>query len=174
MEMRVGCGAGLLRMTEIGRESIVSRRRLGEIISVILAITMSTWGCGLGGETGGYVQARWDAGKTAMTLPEVKPGTEQNISFVMNIDQSASSVRLEVAHGALRDMGISIADAVVAVKNGTVSSAVRFIIHANTPARRYVLTILARDAATSRIVARAELPFAVYPYSLHRLLDCSC
>jgi hypothetical protein len=64
-------------------------------------------------------------------------------------------------------------DAVVSEENGTVSSALRFFIHARTPARRYVLTILARDVATSRIVAWVELPFAVYPYSLHRLFNCS-
>ena len=59
-------------------------------------------------------------------------------------------------------------------ESGTVSSSVRFIIRADTPARRYVLTVLARDAATGRIVARAEIPFAVYPYSIQKLFDCSC
>jgi hypothetical protein len=173
MEMRLGCSAGL-HVNKIEREATIAMRRLGRIISVIVAVTMGASGCGFVGNTGRYVQARWVSGKTEMTLPEVKPGVEENISFEMNITQNASSLRLEVAHGKFKEMGISIPDVVVTTESGTVSSTVRFLIKANTPARRYVLTILARDAATGRVVARAEIPFAVYPYSMQRLFDCSC
>jgi hypothetical protein len=148
--------------------------RLSKVIGVIMAIVLGASGCGFIGGEGKYVQARWISGTSEMPLPEVKPGVEERISFEMNIAQNVSSLRLEIAHDTFKEMGVSIPDGVAVAESGKVSSTVRFSIKTSTPARRYVLTVLARDAATGRIVARAEIPFAVYPYSIQKLFDCSC
>jgi hypothetical protein len=163
-----------LQVRKMRREMTLVRGSLGRCIGLIIAVTMATAGCGIVGDGGKYVQARWVVGKTALTLPEVKPGIEENISFEMNIAQNVSSLRLEIAHDTFKEMGVSIPDGVAVAESGKVSSTVHFAIKASTPARRYVLTVLARDAATGRIVARAEIPFAVYPYSIQKLFDCSC
>lgn len=172
MEMRLERDA-CLKVRKMRRETTLARS-LGRCIGLIIAVTMATAGCGIVGDGGKYVQARWVAGKSEMALPEVKPGVEENISFEMNIAQNVSSLRLEISHDTFKEIGVSIPDGVTAAESGKVLSTVRFAIKTSTPARRYVLTILARDAATRRIVARAEIPFAVYPYSIQKLFDCSC
>jgi hypothetical protein len=173
MEKRMGRIDGL-QVRKVGTGATLSGGRLGRIVGVVMAVALTMAWCSFGGERGRYVQARWVSGETEITLPEVKPGVGENISFEMNIDQSVPSLRLEIAHSTFREMGISIPDVAMTAASGKVSSTVHFDIKANTPARRYVLTILARDAATSRIVARAEIPFAVYPYSIEKLFGCSC
>jgi hypothetical protein len=165
MEMRRG------RIASLHIRSTVSG--LARVIVAIIAVALCASGCGVVGE-GKYVKARWVGGQTATVLPEVTPGVEENISFEMDIDQNVSSLRIEIAHESLKEMGISIPDTAVSRQSGKVSSVVRFIVKAKTPARRYVLTLLARDTETRRILARAEIPFAVYPYSIQRLFGCSC
>lgn len=143
------------------------------ILCVILAVLISPFGCRSREDTGGEVPSRWVTDFEGSYLPEVKPGNEKSIPFEMQVGRSVSSLRLEIVEEEFREMGVSIPAGLTDAANGTVSTIVRFAVMDGTPARRYVMTIRARDAVTQRVIATTEIPFAVYPY-FFELYRCYC
>jgi hypothetical protein len=116
----------------------------------------------------------WSAADKGKALPEMMPGELHRIQFEFIPGEGISQLAFEITDPDLKKMGISIHDKIVPVIEGRASSQVIFEIEQGTRPWRYALEIVARDDATGSIVGRGTVPFAVYPYSSIKILDCSC
>ncbi|MEW6108806.1 MAG: hypothetical protein AB1632_06525 [Nitrospirota bacterium] len=116
---------------------------------------------------------KWIPEKKAEKLPEVVAGNTRIILFEFVLERDISKVNLEIKDAELRKMGVFISDETVAVKDGKASSQVFFNLKEGTPPRRYDLEIIAKDAATGKVIGKGIIPFAVYPY-FYNILKCSC
>lgn len=116
---------------------------------------------------------KWITERPGEKLPEVVAGNTRIIPFEFAFEGDISKVNLEIKDVELRKMGVFISDETVAVKDGKASSQVFFNLKEGTPPRRYDLKIIAKDAATEKVIGKGTIPFAVYPY-FYNILKCSC
>lgn len=116
---------------------------------------------------------RWIPEKEGAGISEVMPGSALIVPFEFLVEKGISQVRIEITDENVKKMGVFLSDPVVTVENGKAYAKAYFTIGKDTPPRRYSLEIIARDAATEKVIGRGTIPFAVYPYFLN-ILKCSC
>jgi hypothetical protein len=141
------------------------------LLGVIVALSFS----GLVGsckKNGSYF--KWSTGDRQDTVVQVTTGKAAIVPFEFRVEGIVSKVSLAIGNESLKEKGISFEETVVPMKNGVAFSKVIFNIRPEGRLRagRYYLTIIARDAATGRIVREGDLPFAVDMLEL--IWRCSC
>jgi hypothetical protein len=116
---------------------------------------------------------RWIPEKEGAGTPEVIAGSALVVPFEFIVGKGVSQVKIEIADENLKKMGVFLSDPVVTVENGKAYAKAYFTLDAKAPPERYTLEIIAKDAATEKIIGRGSIPFAVYPY-FYNVLNCSC
>lgn len=106
---------------------------------------------------------KWSTEDRQDTVVQVTTGKAAIVPFEFRVEGIVSKVSLAIANESLKEKGISFEETVVPMKNGVAFSKVIFNIRpeGRLRASHYYLTIIARDAATGRIVREGEIPFAL-------------
>ena len=116
---------------------------------------------------------RWIPEKEGAGISEVIGGSALVVPFEFVVDRGISRVKIDIADEDLKKMGIFLSDSVINVENGKAYAKAYFTLEKDAPPRRYALEIIARDAATDKVIGKGSIPFAVYPY-FYNTLKCSC
>jgi hypothetical protein len=146
---------------------------LGKIVLLFSLLLAVSAGAYLSLRDGYPASFRWIPEKEGAELSEVMPGSALVVPFEFFVDKGISQVKIEITDENLKKMGVFLSDPVIKVENGKAYAKAYFTIGKDTPPRRYSLEIIARDAATEKIIGKGSIPFAVYPYFLN-ILKCSC
>jgi hypothetical protein len=127
---------------------------------------------GCGKKSGPY--CKWSTGDSQDAVVQVTTGKATVVPFELRVEGGVSKVSLAIGDESLKEKGISFEETVVPVKNGVAFSKVIFNIRpeGRLSAGNYDLSIIARDAATGRIVREDGMPFALDMLDLIWL--CSC
>lgn len=141
------------------------------LLVVIAALSFSGL-VGRGKKSGSYF--KWSTGHPQDTVVQVTTGKAAIVPFEFRVEGRVSKVSLAIGDEALKGKGISLEETVVPIRNGVAFSKVIFNIlpEGRFRAGHYYLTIIARDAATGRIVRESEIPFALDMLDL--IWRCSC
>jgi len=117
---------------------------------------------------------KWSTGALQATVVQVTTGKAAVVPFEFRVEGIVSKVSLAIGDESLKEKGISFEETVVPMRNGVAFSKVIFNIRPEGRLRagRYNLTIIARDAATGRVVREGEIPFALDMLDL--IWRCSC
>ena len=148
----------------------MSLRRIVAVLLLLIALSVS-----------GYVsfqdrypaRFRWIPEREGAGISEVVPGSALIVPFEFVVDREISRVKIEIADEDMKKMGIFLSDAVVNVENGKAYAKAYFTLEKEAPPRRFTLEIVAKDAASEKVIGRGSIPFAVYPY-FYNTLKCSC
>ena len=141
------------------------------LLVVIAALAFSGL-VGSGKKSGSYF--KWSTGDPQDTVVQVTTGKAAIVPFEFRVEGGVLKVSLAIEDEVLKEKDISFEETVVPVKNGVAFSKVIFNIRPEGRFRagHYHLTIIARDAATGRIVREGEIPFALDMLDL--IWRCSC
>ena len=131
------------------------------------------YGCSVQNQSGDSSGFNWSSGTKGETLPEMVPGQARSIQFQFVLEDGISHVRFEIADPEIKEMGISLTDETVNIKEGRALSQAIFEIKEGTRPWKYTLEIIVRDAWSGKILGKGSVPFAVYPY-FYNILNCSC
>jgi len=117
---------------------------------------------------------KWSTGDPQDTAVQVTTGKATIVSFEFRVEGNVSTVSLAIGDASLHEKGISFEETVIPMRNGVAFSKVIFNVRPECRLRagRYHLPIIARDAATGRIVSEGKLPFALDLLDL--IWRCSC
>jgi hypothetical protein len=117
---------------------------------------------------------KWSTGGPHDTVVQVTTGKAAIVPFEFRVEGKVSTVSLAIGDASLQEKGIAFEETVIAMKNGVAFSKVIFNIRPESRLRagHYHLTIIARDAATGRIVSEGELLFNLDMLDL--IWRCSC
>lgn len=140
------------------------------LFSLLLALSSGSY---LSLRDGYPANFRWIPEKEGVEISEVVPDSALVVPFEFLVENGISRVKIEITDENLKKMGVFLSDPVVSVENGRAYAKAYFTIGKDTPPRRYSLEIIARDAATEKVIGKGTIPFAVYPYFLN-ILKCSC
>ncbi len=151
------------------KKKIVSKR-IVVILSLLAALSVSGY---LSFSDDYPAQFRWIPEKEGEGISEVIPGSALVVPFEFFVEKGISQVKLEITDENLKKMGVFLSDSVVTVENGKAYAKAYFTLEKDAPPRRYSLEIIARDAATEKVIGKGSIPFAVYPY-FYNTLKCSC
>jgi hypothetical protein len=155
-------------------DSRVKKKIISKRIVVILLLLAAL-------SVGGYVsfqdrypaRFRWIPEKEGAGISEVIGGSALVVPFEFLVENGISRVKIEISDDNLKKMGVFLSDTVVIVENGKAYAKAYFTLEKDAPPRRYTLEIIARDAATEKVIGKGSIPFAVYPY-FYNTLKCSC
>lgn len=150
-----------------------SRVLIGICCLLVVIVALSFSGIsGSGRKSGSYF--KWSTGGPQDTVVQITTGKAATVPFEFRVEGSVSTVSLAIGNASLQEKGIAFEETVIAMKNGLAFSNVIFNIRPEGRLRagRYHLTIIARDAATGRIVSEGELPFNLDMLDL--IWRCSC
>lgn len=141
------------------------------LLVVIVALSFSGL-VGSAKKSGSYF--KWSTGDPQDTVVQVTTGKAAIVPFEFRVEGRVSKVSLAIGDESLKEKGISFEETVVPMRNGVAFSKVIFNIRPEGRLRagRYHLNIIARDAATGRIVREGEIPFALDMLDL--IWRCSC
>jgi hypothetical protein len=141
------------------------------LLVVIVALSFSGL-VGSGKKSGSYF--KWSTGDPQDTVVQVTTGKAAIVPFEFRVEGRVSMVSLAIGDESLKEKGISFEETLVPMRNGVAFSKVIFNIRPEGRFRagHYHLTIIARDAATGRIVREGEIPFALDMFDL--IWRCSC
>ncbi len=116
----------------------------------------------------------YGAGENRNGIIQVVDNNRVLVPIVFEVDRETTAVSLEFSGDHSLMPGVSLTDNPVAVVNGTARSKV-IILFDSKPALKagtHFLTIVARDAATGKIVRKGEISFT---YNMHEVIGkCSC
>jgi len=148
----------------------IMSKRIVVILSLLVALSVSGY---LSFRSSYSAQFRWIPEKEGAGISEVIPGSALIVPFEFFVEKGISQVKIEITDENLKKMGVFLSDSVVTVENGKVYAKAYFTLEKDAPPRRYSLEIIARDAATEKVIGKGSIPFAVYPY-FYNTLKCSC
>jgi hypothetical protein len=150
-----------------------SKVLLGIFCLLVVIVALSFSGLVGSGKKSGS-NFKWSTGDPQDTVVQVTTGKAAIVPFEFGVEDRVSKVSLAIGDESLKEKGISFEETVVPMRNGVVFSKVIFNIRPEGRLRagRYHLTIIARDAATGRIVKEGEIPFALDMLEL--IWRCSC
>ena len=115
----------------------------------------------------------WIPEKKGQTTAEVIIGSALVVPFEFLVDPGIPRIRIEIEGEEMKEMGVFLSDPAVTVENGKAYAKAYFTLGKDVPPRSYTLGIIARDAATEKVIGKGSIPFAVYP-SFYHALNCSC
>jgi len=141
------------------------------LLAVIIALSFSGI-VGSGRKRGSCF--KWSTGGPQNTVIQITTGKAVIVPFEFRVESNVSTVSLAIGDASLQEKGITFEETVVAMNNGVAFSKVIFNIRPEGRLRsgHYHLTIIARDAATGRIVSEGGLPFNLDMLDL--IWRCSC
>jgi hypothetical protein len=150
------------------KKKLMSKRTV--IFLLLVALSVIGYLSFPDGHTAGF---RWIPEKEGAGISEVVPGSALIVPFEFLVEKGISQVKIEITDENLKKMGVFLSDPVVTVENGKAYAKAYFTLGKDAPPRRYSLEIIARDAATEKVIGKGTIPFAVYPY-FYNILKCSC
>jgi hypothetical protein len=159
--------------TGLFRRRLMSRKTQIFILLLAWTAALILYGCSFQNQSGDTDGFTWSSDTKGETLPEMIPGQARSIQFHFAMGEGISKVRFEITDPDIKDLGISIRNETVPVKEGRAHSQAVFEIKDGTRPWSYKLEILARDAETDKVLGKGTVPFAVYPY-FYNILNCSC
>ena len=151
-------------------KKLTPKRIVIVIFSLLAALSVNGY---LFSSHGHPAKFRWIPEKEGAGISEVIAGSALIVPFEFFVEEGISRVKIEIADENLKKMGVFLSDSVVTVENGKVYAKAYFTLEKGAPPRRYSLEIIARDAATKKVIGKGSIPFAVYPY-FYNTLKCSC
>jgi hypothetical protein len=146
---------------------------LGICCVLVLIVALSFSGL-VGSEKKSGSNFKWSTGEPQNTVVQVTTGKAAVVPFEFGVEGRVSKVSLAIGDESLKEKGISLEETVVPVRDGVAFSQVIFNIRPEGRFRagHYHLSIIARDAATGRVVIEGEIPFALDMLDL--IWRCSC
>lgn len=140
------------------------------LISAIAALAYKQFNDG----NGGNQYFGWGSGNQKNILVNVTTGKAETVPFEFSVGDAISEMRLEIKDDSLQRKSISLEKTAVRVRNGIASSKVIFNFKAGAGLRagHYEVTIIARDAASGKVIRTGAMPFAIDMLDL--IWKCSC
>jgi len=116
----------------------------------------------------------WVSGTTKDRVVQLTTGKCAAVPFEFRVGSNVSGVLFEIKEDSLWGKGIFLEETAVQVRRGIASSRVTFNCErgARVRAGHYAITIIARDAASGKMIREGKIPFDIDMLDL--IWKCSC